>query len=136
MVHKLIINTKQKNEVVNLTRILNDFFVKTGAVNGIVYLFLPHTSCALALCNSDPGTDKDYLDAFNQIVPKLNYVHPHDPTHVGDHIMSTLIGQSLTLQVLSANILLGTYQKVALIEFDGPRERRISLMFTPVKVES
>jgi len=136
MIHKLTINTKQKNEIVNLTQILNDFFVKTGAVNGIAYIFLPHSSCAITLCNSDQGTDQAYLNAFNQMAPKLKYVHPHNPAHVGDHIMSTILGQSLTLQVQSANILLGAYQKVSLVEFDGPKERRLSLMFTPIKLDA
>jgi secondary thiamine-phosphate synthase enzyme len=59
------------------------------------------------------------------MIPKLKYRHPHDPSHVGDHIMSSIIGTSLTLPFENKNLALGTWQRVVLIEFDGPRERKI-----------
>jgi secondary thiamine-phosphate synthase enzyme len=46
-----------------------------------------------------------------------------------DHILSSLVGTSLTLPFKGAKLLLGTWQKVVLIEFDGPRERRIIVSF-------
>jgi secondary thiamine-phosphate synthase enzyme len=59
------------------------------------------------------------------MIPKLKYRHPHDPSHVGDHIMSSIIGTSLILPFENKNLVLGTWQRVVLIEFDGPRERKI-----------
>lgn len=67
------------------------------------------------------------LDAFQAMIPKLAYRHPHNPTHVGDHIMASIIGPSTTLIVEDATILLGTWQRVILVELDGPRERDIAL---------
>jgi secondary thiamine-phosphate synthase enzyme len=61
------------------------------------------------------------------MVPKLRYRHPHNPAHVGDHIMSALIGTSLSLPFETKKLLLGTWQRVVLIELDGPREREIAL---------
>jgi len=45
----------------------------------------------------DSGTDLDMLDAFEAMVPKLRYRHPHNPPHVGDHMMAALIGTSVSL---------------------------------------
>lgn len=83
------------------------------------------TSAALTCADLDPGTDLDYLDAFDKIIPKLNYQHPHNPSHTPDHILSALIGTSLTIPVENGQLALGTWQRVVLIEFDGPRERTI-----------
>ena len=83
--------------------------------------------------NLDPGTDLDMIDAFSEMFPKLNYRHQHDPNHVGDHIMSSLVGSSLTVPVQSATMALGTWQKVVLVELDGPKERHITLTFFPEK---
>ena len=84
-----------------------------------------HTTAALTTADLDPGTDLDMLDAFEKMIPKLQYRHPHDPSHVPDHILSALIGNSLTLPVENQKLILGQWQKVVLIEFSGPRDRQI-----------
>jgi secondary thiamine-phosphate synthase enzyme len=81
----------------------------------------------------DPGTDLDLLDAFDAIVPKLRYRHPHDPSHVPDHILSALIGTSLLVPVNDREPLLGEWQRIVLVEFDGPRKRQIAMSFMPEK---
>jgi len=59
------------------------------------------------------------------MVPKLDYRHEHNPEHVPDHILSAMIGTSVSLMVESGLLLLGTWQRVVLIELDGPREREL-----------
>jgi thiamine phosphate synthase YjbQ (UPF0047 family) len=59
----------------------------------------PQAGRALATADLDPGTDLDMLDAFEHMVPKLSYRHSHNPMHVPDHILSTLIGTSVSMQV-------------------------------------
>jgi secondary thiamine-phosphate synthase enzyme len=65
------------------------------------------------------------LDAFQAMIPKLAYRHPHNPQHVPDHILSSLIGTSLIVPIKERRLVLGTWQRVVLIEFNGPRERKI-----------
>ena len=65
------------------------------------------------------------LDAFEEMVPHLNYRHPHNPEHVPDHILSTLIGTSLSLPYVDGELVLGTWQRVILVELDGPRRRQV-----------
>ncbi len=119
------IKTHKNKEVVDLTEIINDFLKKGKEREGLVYLFALHTTCALTTADLDPGTDLDMLDAFKEMIPKLNYRHPHNPFHVGDHIMSSIIGTYLILPFENQKLILGTWQKVVLIELDGPREREI-----------
>ncbi|TSC54399.1 MAG: hypothetical protein LiPW16_48 [Microgenomates group bacterium LiPW_16] len=88
-------------------------------------MFLTHTTAALTTADLDPGTDLDILDAFWEMIPKLKYRHPHDPSHVPSHILSSLIGTSLTLPFENKKLVLGTWQRIVLIELDGPREREI-----------
>jgi secondary thiamine-phosphate synthase enzyme len=92
---------------------------------GICQLNLLHTTAALTTADLDPGTDLDMLDAFEIMVPKLDYRHEHNPEHVPDHILSAMIGTSVSLAVEAGLLLLGTWQRVVLIELDGPREREL-----------
>lgn len=122
---KLTIKSTQEKQVIDITAIVNDLLMKNSYHNGLCYLFISHTTCAIATANLDPGTDNDYLNAFQEMMPKLNYNHPHDPSHVGDHIITTLLGSSLYIPVQNASLALGAFQKVVLFEFAGPRERTL-----------
>ena len=125
---KVIIKTQQKRQVVDITDLVNKEIGKQNIQNGLVNLFLTHTTASLTTADLDPGTDQDYLEAFEKLVPKLGYNHPHDPSHMPDHILSTLIGTSLTLPLENGQLVLGAWQKVVLIEFDGPRERQVVIV--------
>lgn len=122
---KLVIKTSNKRQVIDITDQVNQQIQRQRFKEGVCNLFILHTTAALITADLDPGTDQDYLDAFEKIIPKLNYQHPHDPSHMPDHILSSLIGTSLSLPVENNQLVLGTWQRVVLIEFDGPRERTI-----------
>ena len=119
------ISTSRKKEVVDITDEINLWIKEQGVTGGLCHLFLLHTTAALTTADLDPGTDLDMLDAFEKMIPKLKYRHPHNPAHVGDHIMSSLVGASLLLPFEEGALLLGTWQRVVLVEFDGPRDRTI-----------
>lgn len=120
------VKTRKKREVIDITDRVEEL-IGVKEVTGTCTVFVLHTTAALTTADLDPGTDLDMLDAFEVMVPKLRYRHPHNPAHVGDHILSALIGTSVTLPVENGSLLLGTWQRVILLEFDGPRERELTL---------
>jgi secondary thiamine-phosphate synthase enzyme len=127
---KLSVHTPEKRSVVDLTDDLNGV-LKTAfpGSDGVCHLTVLHTTAALTTADLDPGTDLDMLDAFEAMVPMLRYRHPHNPAHVPDHILSALIGTSVSLPVHRGQLVLGTWQRVVLVELDGPREREAVLSF-------
>jgi secondary thiamine-phosphate synthase enzyme len=125
----LQVSTQRKREVLDLTQLLRKHLADLKTRRGLCHLFLLHTTAALTTADLDPGTDLDILDAFDAVIPKLEYRHPHDPEHVPDHILSALVGTSLTFPVIDGEPVLGTWQKIVLIEFDGPRSRQIAVSF-------
>jgi secondary thiamine-phosphate synthase enzyme len=127
----LQISTKHKREIIDLTERCRKQLAAQEAKIGICHLFVMHTTAALTIADLDPGTDLDLLNAFDALVPKLKYRHPHDPAHVGDHILSALIGTSVCFPVKDGGPMLGTWQRIILVELDGPRRREIVITFTP-----
>ncbi|HXZ32536.1 MAG TPA: secondary thiamine-phosphate synthase enzyme YjbQ [Terriglobales bacterium] len=126
--HKLSIKTRKKREVVDITETIEELLRKRRVDgSGICSLSLLHTTAALTTADLDPGTDLDMLDAFEAMIPKLRYRHPHNPAHVPDHILSALIGTSVSIPFENGKMLLGTWQRIVLIELDGPREREIAV---------
>ena len=124
---RLTIKTRKKREVLDITDLVGEQLVRSSISTGVCNLLVLHTTAALTTADLDPGTDLDLLDAFEAMIPKLRYRHPHNPAHVGDHIMSALIGTSVSLPFERKKFLLGIWQRVVLIELDGPRERQIAL---------
>src|SRR5438270_11465271 len=123
--NRLSIKTRKKREVLDITDVVEQHLGKNGSGSGVCHVLGMHHTAALTTADLDPGTDLDMLDAFEAMIPKLRYRHPHNPAHVGDHIISALIGTSVTLPFERKKLLLGTWQRVVLIELDGPRERDI-----------
>lgn len=129
---RMRVKTHAKREVVDITDRIEAAIRKGKMGSCVCQLSLLHTTAALTTADLDPGTDLDMLDAFEAMMPKLQYRHPHNPAHAPDHILSALIGTSLTLPVDGGQLVLGTWQRVVLIELDGPREREVVIMLVPV----
>jgi secondary thiamine-phosphate synthase enzyme len=125
---RLAIQTNKKREILDITDRVN---ASLGGFSreGICFLNVLHTTAALTTADLDPGTDLDMLDAFEAMVPHLNYRHPHNPAHTPDHILSTLLGTALSLPVARGELVLGTWQRVILVELDGPRRREVTCAF-------
>ena len=129
---RLTVKTHSKRQILDITDQVESLLRRSSTdKQGVCNMVVLHTTAALTTADLDPGTDLDMLDAFEKIVPKLNYRHPHDPSHTPDHILSTLIGTSLTLLVENGSFVLGTWQRLILVELDGPRSREIAIAFVP-----
>lgn len=121
----LVVKTTTNKDIIDIT---DEIAEQLGDFNnGVVFINLLHTTAALTTADLDPGTDQDFLDFLNSLVPDLQWRHPHNPEHAPDHLLSSLIGTSLAVSVEGGQLRLGTWQRVILIELDGPRQRHITL---------
>jgi len=93
----------------------------------MLHLFSTHTTCGLLINeNADPDVMKDLLEAFERLAPR-DYGYAHREGNSDAHIKSSLTGHALTIPFHDGKPVLGTWQGIFLMEFDGPRERRIIL---------
>ena len=118
----LRVRTSRKDQIRDIT---DEVQAQLEAGEGVCTVFAAHTTCALTTADLDPGTDQDYLEAFRKLLPAIRWRHPHDPAHTPDHVLATLIGPSVSLPVRDGRLLLGVWQRIILVELDGPRERQL-----------
>lgn len=89
--------------------------------NGLVNLFIKHTSAALTVNeNADPGVLEDMEYIMNKVVPEKdgNYVHTAEgPDDMPAHAKTSMTGVSLTIPVTGGQLNLGTWQGIYLCEF-------------------
>ncbi len=123
----IAVTTTRKEQVVDITDEVSALLQQAQRTDGVCVIFAAHTTCAVTTADLDPGTDLDLLQALRSMLPKQSYRHPHDPAHAPDHILSSLIGPSVSVPFASRRLLLGTWQRVVLVELDGPRSRTVHL---------
>src|SRR5437764_649255 len=125
----ITISTKKKDEVVDITETVENLLQEMQTQSGTCIIFVAHTTCALTTADLDPGTDLDLLNALRLMLPHISYRHPHDPSHTPDHILSSILGPSLAIPYQDGHLLLGTWQRVILVELDGPRRRTLHVSY-------
>ena len=121
----ITISTKRKDQVIDITDTIEGVLRDQKRESGVCVVFAAHTTCALTTADLDPGTDLDLLEALRRLLPKMSYRHPHDPAHTPDHILSSIIGPSVTVPFADGRLLLGVWQRIILVELDGPRQRTV-----------
>ena len=122
---RITIDTSKKEEVLDITEQVEEVVLNQKKEDGICNVFVVHTTCAITTADLDPGTDLDILEFLRKLVPDIKFRHPHDPGHAPDHILSSIIGPSVSVPFENKKLILGTWQRVILIELDGPRKREV-----------
>ena len=105
-----------------------------GLGDGLVHVFAPHATAGLALMELGSGSEADLDEIMARVLPRDDrYRHRHgSPGHGADHLLPVLVSPSLVLPVLDGRVALGTWQRVAFVDFntDNP-SRRLRLSFVP-----
>ena len=123
--YTLNISSNKEEEMINVTsnirKVLSDSKIDTGKIT----LYVPHTTAAVTINeNADPDVKRDMLYGLSKTFPKdKNYQHYEGNSHA--HIKSSVIGVDQALLVQNNTLLLGTWQGVYFMEFDGPRSRKL-----------
>lgn len=109
-----------------------------GRGDGVLTLFLRHTSCSLLIQeNADPEVQTDLRNFFSRLVPpttdpKMSYLtHTYEgPDDMPAHIKSAMMPVSLAIPVQGGAPMLGTWQGVYVFEHrDAPHRREVVAAF-------
>lgn len=120
---ELSVRTKAEKDVQDITEQVQ---ARVGGVReGQALVFVRHTTCAVTTGEYMEGTGEDLLEVMQKIVPKIDFRHGHDPSHAPDHMAASILGASLAVPIVDGRLALGTWQRILLLEFNGPRERQL-----------
>lgn len=118
------IETQGARQVIDITDRVGA--VLGGAAGGTCHLYLRHTTAALTVMTWEAGVPEDVMDILQSMTPKLAYRHD-SAAHVAAHFLSALVGPSVHVPVQDGKLALGEFQRVVLLEFEGPRKRQIEM---------
>ena len=120
--------TRSARQVVDITERVDALL--RSAPDGSCHLFLKHTTAGLMILTGEAGVAEDIMDILQALVPRRAYRHD-SPAHVAAHFLSGLLGPSVHVPVQAGRLALGEFQRIALMEFEGPRRREIELRLLP-----
>ena len=122
----ITLRTRKTQEMVDITQQVADEVRRTGVKDGLCLVFVPHATAALVINeNADPNVCQDIMDAMGRLVPEGGWRHDRIDNNAAAHIKATILGPSETVPVRGGALRLGTWQRLMLMEFDGPRDRTV-----------
>ncbi len=126
------LETKGENNIIDITRKVEEKIEASGTKNGLVNIFVPGSTGAVTTIEYEPGLLKDLPAALERIAPSNIYYAHEETWHDGNgksHVKASIIGPSLTIPIKDGKLVLGTWQQVVFLELDV-RPRRRSLVVT------
>ncbi|MGK6312358.1 secondary thiamine-phosphate synthase enzyme YjbQ [Neorhizobium sp. DT-125] len=122
------------------TEAAQDFVRRQETGEGLLTVFVRHTSCSLIIQeNADPDVRRDVKTFFSRLVPPANHPEMGWVTHTAEgpddmpaHIKAALTAASLGIPVNGGRLMLGTWQGIYLFEHrDSPHVRQVVLHLSP-----
>jgi secondary thiamine-phosphate synthase enzyme len=135
----LRIDTKARLQFVDLTEAVLDRVERSGVQHGLVTVQTRHTTTAIVVNEKEPLLLRDMEAVLERLAPGCA-VYGHndlrartdvapDESENGDaHCRAMLMGTAETLIVAASRVQLGTWQRIFLVELDGPRTRSVGVM--------
>jgi secondary thiamine-phosphate synthase enzyme len=143
--HHLTISvvTREATEFIDLTPTLVALVQSLGVREGLLTLQTLHTTTGVMINEHEPLLLGDLKAMFERLVPAGRYEHddferrtvnltPDERVNGHAHCRAALLRTSESLPIVDGAITLGRWQRVFLVEFDGPRRREVSVAVTAI----
>jgi secondary thiamine-phosphate synthase enzyme len=133
------VETAEPIEFIDLTDYINSHLAANEIENGHVTVFSRHTTAAIKINEAEELLLLDFKQMLRELCPPhASYNHndmsrrkppiaPDERPNAHSHLMHLLLSTSETVPVIDGCLALGTWQRVFLVELDGPRPREVML---------
>ena len=121
---ELSIETGRTRGLFDLTDACARFVAGEG--DGLLNVFVPHATCGLVIMELGAGSDEDYAQALDRVLPRDDrWRHSHgSPGHGADHVVPAFAPPSIGVPVVAGQLALGTWQSIALVDTNVDNARR------------
>lgn len=118
------VKTKSRFESIDITDLVQESI--KGVNEGVAYVTVKHTTCAITINEAERGLMSDYIEWAKKLVPpEGEFRHNIIDNNGHAHVISSIIGNSRVVPITGGTLDLGTWQRIILLEFDGPRTRTV-----------
>lgn len=109
-------------QVENISEPVRKALAATGLRNGIVTVFVKHTTASVLIIEDEPGIRMDTKTVWQQLIPP-SPDWQHNRRNMGEdnghsHLRGQMQGQSVTIPFIDGALTLGTWQQIVMLDFD------------------
>jgi secondary thiamine-phosphate synthase enzyme len=124
--HEIIrLSTRRDQELVDITRQVQDVAARSGVLDGIVQVYAQGATAAIMIQeNWDESVQDDVIDFLSKQIPKGVWRHDAQDGNGDAHLKAGLVGPSETVPLIDGELGLSRWQNLFFCEFDGPRRER------------
>jgi secondary thiamine-phosphate synthase enzyme len=123
------VSTEGNGDIIDITRGVQEVVQTAGIDDGLVNVFVAHSTAAISLIECEPGGIADLRDLMERLVPTdFDYHHNRTAgdTNAHAHLRAAVIGPSESVPLKSGRLQTGTWQQFVLVDFDdSPRQRTV-----------
>ncbi|MGD1003820.1 MAG: secondary thiamine-phosphate synthase enzyme YjbQ [Methanoregulaceae archaeon] len=127
---KFYVTSQREGDIIDLTSHIKKIVAESKVKDGLIHLFVQHSTAALTTIEFEPGVLSDLKRALAVIAPEnADYAHN---SRWGDgngrsHVKAAIVGPSITVPLEGGNLACGTWQQIVLLELDvnAGRERTV-----------
>jgi secondary thiamine-phosphate synthase enzyme len=133
---RLVVQTHEPIQFVDITDAVAELVRQAGLKEGLANVYSRHTTAAVCIQEAEPLLLEDLREFLQRHAPaeahyrhndfRVRTVHMHDDESPNGHAhcLQLMLGTSESIPVVDGELLLGTWQRVFLVELDGPRNSR------------
>ncbi|MGG3468725.1 secondary thiamine-phosphate synthase enzyme YjbQ [Neobacillus pocheonensis] len=130
MLNKFSLKTNQRDQMIEVTQVIQDYISKLNIHDGAVIVYCPHTTAGITINeNADPDVKQDMIRRFDEVYPWHHKLDRHMEGNTAAHMKASTVGASQFCLITEGRLLLGTWQGIYFCEFDGPRTRSYVKVF-------
>ena len=127
---EVVVETRRRIEVVDVTGLVERWLSGVSGGDGLLVVRVPHTTAAVTINEGEPGLLEDIVRVIEEYFrPGGDWMHNRIDNNAHAHLAASFIGDSRVVPVSSGRLQLGTWQRILLVEGDGPRRRRLQLLY-------
>ena len=137
---RIHIATRDHTQFIDLTDRINQHLKVNAVESGTITVFSRHTTAAIKINEAEELLLEDFKNMLRELCPSERGYNHNDmsrrkpPIAVDErpnahsHLMHLLLSTSETIPVIDGRLALGTWQRVFLVELDGPRRRQVMMI--------
>ena len=126
---ELTLETQGDGDVVDLTSYAQKAIANHGLRDGLCTVFVAHSTCGMTTIECEPGCNADINAVLERVAPQddtWQHNERNADTNGHSHARAALLGPSVTLPFTKSELVVGTWQRVVMIDFDDrPRSRKV-----------
>jgi len=126
--HYLWFNTKNRQEIINITPHVEEAVTKSGVKEGLCLVNAMHITASVFINDDERGLHNDFSNWLEKLAPYGKDKYKHNLTgedNADAHLKRTIMGREVVAAITNGKLDFGPWEQIFYGELDGQRKKRV-----------